>query len=53
MYHLTTKDRLAEGRFGVMFKRLPAYAPPDDLLEGLAYKMVAPPSSQSAANVGS
>src|SRR5688572_1287697 len=28
---LTGKDRLAEGRFGVMFKRLPAFAPRDDL----------------------
>ena len=37
---LTSKDRLAEGRFGTMFKKLPAYAPPDDLLAGLASKMV-------------
>jgi hypothetical protein len=40
---LTTKDRLAEGRFGLMFKRLPAYAPSDDLLKGLASNMVEPP----------
>ena len=33
---LTSKNRLAEGRFGTMFKRLPAYAPPDNLLTGLA-----------------
>ena len=26
--YLTTTDRLAEGRFGSMFKKLPAYAPP-------------------------
>jgi hypothetical protein len=38
--YLTTKDRLAEGRFGAMFKKLPAFAPPDDLLEGLAKAMV-------------
>jgi heme peroxidase len=38
--YLTSKDRLAEGRFGAMFKRLPAFAPPDDLLEGLARTMV-------------
>jgi hypothetical protein len=37
---LTSKDRLAEGRFGTMFKKLPAFAPPDDLLAGLATKMV-------------
>jgi hypothetical protein len=37
---LTTKDRLAEGRFGAMFKKLPAFAPSDDLLTGLAQTMV-------------
>jgi hypothetical protein len=37
---LTSKDRLAEGRFGLMFKRLPAFAPSDDLLDGLARTMV-------------
>ena len=37
---LTSKDRLAEGRFGAMFKRLPAYAPSDTLLTGLAQTMV-------------
>jgi Animal haem peroxidase len=37
---LTSKDRLAEGRFGTMFKRLPAFAPPDNLLTGLANTMV-------------
>ena len=37
---LTSTDRLAEGRFGAMFKKLPAYAPPDDLLTGLARTMV-------------
>src|SRR5215218_4677620 len=40
--YLTSKDRLAEGRFGAMFKRLPAFAPRDDLLIGLAEKMVEP-----------
>src|SRR3712207_570698 len=38
--HLTSKNRLAEGRFGTMFKRLPAFAPRDDLLDGLARTMV-------------
>jgi hypothetical protein len=38
--YLTTKNRLAEGRFGVMFKKLPAFAPPDNLLVGLANTMV-------------
>ena len=38
--YLTSKDRLAEGRFGTMFKRLPAFAPRDDLLDGLAETMV-------------
>jgi Animal haem peroxidase len=38
--YLTTKDRLAEGRFGLMFKRLPAFTPRDDLLDTLARTMV-------------
>ena len=38
--YLTSKDRVAEGRFGAMFKKLPAFAPRDDLLEGLARTMV-------------
>jgi hypothetical protein len=38
--YLTTKDRLAEGRFGTMFKRLPAFAPNDELLTNLASTMV-------------
>ena len=38
--YLTSKDRLAEGRFGAMFKKLPAFAPRDDLLDGLAQTMV-------------
>jgi hypothetical protein len=37
---LTSKNRLAEGRFGMMFKKLPAFAPRDDLLVGLANSMV-------------
>jgi hypothetical protein len=37
---LTSKDRLAEGRFGLMFKRLSAFAPRDDLLDTLASTMV-------------
>jgi Animal haem peroxidase len=47
---LTAKDRLAEGRFGAMFKRLPAYAPSDDLLTGLAQTMVEPDTSDSFLN---
>ncbi len=38
--YLTSKNRLAEGRFGTMFKKLPPFAPRDDLLEGLARTMV-------------
>jgi hypothetical protein len=38
--YLTSKDPLAEGRFGAMFKRLPAFAPSDTLLENLAKTMV-------------
>jgi hypothetical protein len=37
---LTSKDRSLEGRFGTMFKKLPAFAPRDDLLTGLATSMV-------------
>ena len=43
--YLTSKNRLAEGRFGTMFKRLPAFAPRDDLLDGLARTMVEPDTS--------
>jgi hypothetical protein len=32
--------RTAEGRFGVMFKKAPAFAPPDELLHDLAVSMV-------------
>jgi hypothetical protein len=42
---LTTKNRLAEGRFGTMFKSLPAYSPPDALLDDLASRMVEPNTS--------
>jgi hypothetical protein len=47
---LTSKDRLAEGRFGLMFKRLPAFAPSDGLLTGLAETMVEPDTSDSFLN---
>src|SRR3954468_17696608 len=47
---LTTKDRLAEGRFGLMFKKLPAFAPADDLLTGLAQTMVEPDTSDAFLN---
>src|SRR5919197_315281 len=45
--YLTTKDRLAEGRFGTMFKRMSPYAPSDELLTGLAQTMVEPDTSDS------
>ena len=45
--YLTSKDRLAEGRFGAMFKKLPAFAPSDDLLTGLAQTMVEPDTSDA------
>jgi hypothetical protein len=45
--YLTSKNRLAEGRFGLMFKRLPAFAPPDALLDSLASKMVEPDTSDA------
>jgi hypothetical protein len=48
--YLTSKDRLAEGRFGAMFKKLPAFAPSDDLLTGLAQKMVEPDTSDDFLN---
>jgi hypothetical protein len=38
--YLTSKNRLTEGRFGAMFKKLPAFTPPDTLLTGLAQTMV-------------
>ena len=47
---LPSKNRLAEGRFGAMFKRLPAYAPSDDLLTGLAQTMVEENTSDSFLN---
>src|SRR3712207_3999569 len=37
--YLASKDRLAEGRYGTMFKRRPAFAPRDDLLDALARLM--------------
>jgi hypothetical protein len=48
--YLTTKDRLAEGRFGAMFKKLPAFSPSDDLLTGLAQTMVEPDTSDDFLN---
>src|SRR5215218_7248873 len=48
--YLTSKNRLAEGRFGLMFKRLPAFAPSDDLLTGLAQSMVEPNDSDDFLN---
>ena len=37
-----TTGRSAEARFGLMFKKLPAYAPPDNLLTDLASTMTDP-----------
>jgi hypothetical protein len=48
--YLTSKDRLTEGRFGTMFKNLPAYSPPDDLLTKLAQTMVEPDNSDAQLN---
>ena len=36
------KGRDEEGRFGLMFKKIDTFAPPDDLLSGLAAKMADP-----------
>jgi hypothetical protein len=48
--YLTSKNRLAEGRFGTMFKQLPAFAPPDNLLTSLAQTMVEPDTSDMHLN---
>ena len=45
--YLTSKDRLAEGRFGTMFKKLPAFAPRDELLDDLAKTMVEDQTSRT------
>ena len=50
--YLTSKDRLAEGRFGTMFKKLPAFSPRDDLLDGLARTMVEPDTSDVFLTTG-
>jgi Animal haem peroxidase len=50
--YLTTKNRLAEGRFGTMFKKLPAFAPPDALLDSLAETMVEPDTSDGFLATG-
>ncbi len=39
---LTTTDRSLEGRFGLMFKELEPFEPPDELLSGLAASMEEP-----------
>jgi|SRR5215217_1737601 hypothetical protein len=51
--YLTSKNRLAEGRFGLMFKRLPAFAPPTDLLDTLASTMVEPTTGDEFLATGS
>ncbi len=43
---LVKKDRSLEGRFGLMFKKLPAFEPPDELLTQLAATM-----AESGGNV--
>src|SRR5215210_936603 len=43
---LTQKDRSLEGRFGLMFKKLPAFEPPDELLTELAASMKEPTNAQ-------
>ena len=48
---LTSKDRLAEGRFGTMFKKLPAFSPRDDLLTALAETMVEDQTIPDDANL--
>ncbi len=50
--YLTSKNRLAEGRFGAMFKNLPAFAPRDDLLDTLAKSMVEPDTSDGFLATG-
>src|SRR3712207_4492866 len=50
--YLTSKNRLAEGRFGAMFKRLPAFAPSDALLDGLARTMVEPDTADAHLATG-
>jgi len=47
---VTVKGRSAEGRFGLMFKKLPAHAPPDDLLRSLARQMAEPTSGPELDN---
>jgi hypothetical protein len=43
---LPVKNRSLEGRFGLMFKGLPAFEPPDELLSGLAASMEEPGGAQ-------
>jgi hypothetical protein len=50
--YLTSKNRLLEGRFGTMFKKLPAFAPPDDLLENLARTMAEPDTTDVFLTTG-
>ena len=45
-----SKNPLAEGRFGAMFKRLPAFAPSDTLLTSLAQTMVEQDTSDTFLN---
>jgi hypothetical protein len=45
---LPAKNRSVEGRFGLMFKKLPAFQPRDDLLMGLARTMNEDPAPPSA-----
>jgi hypothetical protein len=45
---LTQRDRSLEGRFGLMFKELPAFEPPDELLTRLAASMEEPRDAPSS-----
>jgi Animal haem peroxidase len=47
-----TAGRSAEGRFGLMFKKLPAYTPPDDLLVALAAEMEDPRTPGTDPSIG-
>jgi hypothetical protein len=46
---LPAKNRSLEGRFGLMFKKLPAFEPPDKLLTDLAGAMNEDPPAQPGA----
>jgi hypothetical protein len=47
---LPATNRAQEGKFGVMFKDLPPFGPPDALLSALAARMVEPQGGADSAN---